>query len=149
MVSQTNRPEHELKHERTGPYRYYLEDHPFLAPLVTLVLGGLCLFAVGTNMLMSALVGPDPSRTALDQYYTAMGWTIAFVLGIMVLAFIFLMLVVVEEIIRRVRRRPATCPDCGITEVRRYLPFSHRRVPGTDWELVTCPRCGANWYARR
>lgn len=146
----SGQPASRRKQQRTAGYRYYLEDHPVLAPVVTLLLGGLCLYAtVFSNLLRNLLVGSDPDNPMVENFNKSTGWGIAFVFAIMVLAFIFLLINLVEMLVRRTRRKPAICPRCGLMEVRRYLRFVHDPVDGTDWENIICPQCGNIWYGRR
>jgi hypothetical protein len=134
--------------EKRAYYRYYLEDHPILGPVVILLLGGLCLYSTLFSTLLSDFLLPDDAtRATLDQYYTAMGWGVAFVIAAMFIAFIFLLINIVASSFRRVRqRRPAICPRCGTEEVRGKVQFEHRPVEDTSWELVTCSRCGQEWH---
>jgi len=132
---------------RSGYYRYYLEDHPILGPLVILLLGSLCLYSsIFSTLLRDLLLPEDADRATLDQFYTAMGWGVAFVIAAMLIALIFLLVNIVSASYRRVRRRPAFCPRCGLAEVRGMVEFAHRPVEDTGWELVTCSRCGQEWH---
>ncbi len=137
-----------IAYQRGGPYRYYLEDHPFLAPVVTLLLGGLCLFAAGSGMVKDALIGPEANRTQLGYYHMVVSWTVALVLGIMGVALVYLMLSVLSASMRRVRRRPVSCPVCGAKEMKGAQVFPRRHVPNTDWDTVRCPQCDNTWYIR-
>lgn len=141
------RPRGEVEARR---YRYYLEDHPVLGPVLTLVLGGACLYStIFSTVLRDLIVGKDAAQSTINGFYTGTGWMVAFVIGIMFLSFIFLLVHTVDVTVRRVRRRPTVCPSCGTTEVPRKLRFSREPVSGTDWDTITCPDCGASWYGRR
>lgn len=130
--------------------RYYLEDHPILVPVVTLLLGGLCVYAtIFSSLMQGSQVGSGPIDPATTNFKIVLGWGVAFVIGIMVLAFIFLLVNSVDALVRRVRYKQAICPRCGLAEVRRYLRFTHVPVEGTYWENITCPQCGNIWYGRR
>jgi len=143
-------PRKEKESDNNREYRYYLEDHPFLGPAVTLLLGGLCLYStVFSNLARDILIGSGADSMAVFNFNRATGWIIAFVVGIMFITFIFLMLNIGEVGIRKIRRRPIVCPSCGLTEVFRSTPFNHVPVKSTDWEVVTCPRCEHTWHGRR
>ncbi len=143
-------PRKEKESDNNREYRYYLEDHPFLGPGVTLLLGGLCLYStVLSNLARDILIGGGADSTAVFNFNRATGWIIAFVVGIMFITFIFLLLNIGEVGVRRVKRRPTVCPSCGLTEVFRSTPFNHVPVKSTDWEVVTCPRCEHTWHGRR
>ena len=138
------------RRKQKGGYRYYLEDHPVLVPVLTLLIGGFCVYGtIFTNLIRDLMLGPDPTRTLRDNYATFMSWGIAFIIGLMGLAVIFLVWHFLEEGLRRARRRPAVCPRCGTAEVPKTLVFAHERVEGTAWETITCPQCGHGWHARR
>lgn len=150
--SKAERPPRRVKREeaeRTGGYRYYLEDRPVLVPVVTLVLGALCLYTtVFSNLLRDIMLGGGASSEMLEGFNRALGWSVAFVVGIMALAAIFLMVHLVEAGYRRARRRPVVCPDCGLAESRE-MRFTHEPVKGTDWDNISCPKCLSTWHARR
>jgi hypothetical protein len=133
---------------RTGYYRYYLEDHPILGPVLILLLGGMCIYStIFSTLLREFLLPDDATQGTLDQFYTAMGWGVAFVIAAMFIAFVFLLINLVSASFRRVRRRrPVICPRCGLAEVRGQVQFEHRQVTDTGWELVTCSRCGQEWH---
>ena len=131
-------------------YRYYLEDHPFLGPVVTLLLGGLCLYStIFSNLARDILIGSGADSTMVFNFNRATGWIIAFVVGIMFLMLIFLLVNIGDVGIRKIRRRPTVCPSCGLTEVSRSTQFKHVPVKSTDWEVITCPRCEHTWHGRR
>ncbi len=143
-------PAPDQRDRSTSPYRYYLEDHPVLGPLLTLLLGAACLYAtIFSTLLRDMLVGANASRGLIDNFYLATGWIVAFVIGIMFLSFIFLLIHGVEAGVRRARRRPAVCANCGAAEVPRRVRFVHEPIDGTDWETVICSNCGHSWYGRR
>jgi hypothetical protein len=134
---------------RREGYRYYLEDHPILAPIVTLVLGAVCLYlSIFTNIMQGWMAGPDPTRSTLDNVNTVLAWGVAFVAALMVVALIFLVWQLLESSIRRARRRPIVCPRCGTVEVPETLRFTHQPVSGTSWETVICPKCNHEWHSR-
>jgi hypothetical protein len=134
---------------KSGGYRYYLEDHPVLGPIITLVLGSLCVYStIFTHLLADFMIGPDADRTMRDNFATLMSWGVAFVLGLMGISLIFLIWHVAEIGLRRARRRAAVCPRCGTAEIPKSLDFAHERVEGTAWETITCPKCGNTWHAR-
>lgn len=134
---------------RNEGYRYYLEDHPILGPLLTLVLGGLCLYgSVFTNTLQTFMAGPNADRSSLTNINTALSWGVAFVIGLMGLALVYLLWHLGETGLRRARRRPAVCSRCGTVEVPGTLVFAHQPVSGTSWETITCPQCGNEWHNR-
>jgi ribosomal protein S27AE len=140
----------EREYSSGGYSTYYLKDRPVLVPVLTLVIGGLCIYAtVFSNLLRDVMVGSGASRSVLDGFYTATSWGIAFVLGIMVIALVYLVVHFTDLGIRRLRRRPAVCPRCGTAEAPRTLPFAHEPIKDTDWENVTCPNCGTTWHGRR
>jgi|GEM_PF-3378625 len=135
--------------ERSGGYRYYLEDRPVLVPLVTLVLGALCLATtVFSNVLRDVMLGGGASPDMMEGFNRAIAWSVAFVVGIMVLATIFLLVHLADASYRRIRRRPTVCPRCGLAETRQ-VRFAHQPVKGTDWENITCPECATTWHGRR
>jgi hypothetical protein len=134
---------------RREGYRYYLEDHPSLAPIVTLALGGLCLYlSIFTNTMQGWMAGPNATRSNMDNVNTIIAWGVAFVLALMGIALIFLVWQLIGSGVRRVRRRPAVCPRCGTVEVPGTLLFAHQPVAGTSWETVVCPKCGHEWHSR-
>ena len=136
--------------DKNREYRYYLEDHPFLGPVVTLLLGGLCLYStIFSNVARDIFVGRESSEAMAFNFNRATGWIIAFVVGIMFLSFIFLLVNIGDVSIRRLKRRPSVCPSCGLAEMPRSLRFKHVPVKSTDWEVVTCPRCDHTWHGRR
>ncbi len=138
------------ENENSREYRYYLEDHPFLGPLVTLLLGGLCLYStIFSNIARDLLIGGGADQNLVFNFNRATGWIIAFVVGIMFITFIFLLLNIGDVSVRRIRRRPTSCPSCGLTEIPRSLQFKHVPVKSTDWEVVTCPQCEHTWHGRR
>jgi len=144
------RPDPVYMHERSHGYRYYLEDHPFLAPAITVILGGLCIYStIFSTLLRDVWVGSGADRPTLDNFYTATGWGVAFVFALTTLAGIFLVLNLVDLALKRVRYRPAICPECGLPEVKNALKFRRLRIEKTDLESLTCPRCGHTWYNRR
>ena len=134
--------------ERPAYYRYYLEDHPILGPVLILLLGGMCIYStIFSTLLQDLLLPDDANRGTLDQFYTAIGWGVAFVIAAMFIALVFLMINVVTASFRRVRRRrPVICPRCGLAEARGQVQFEHHPVEDTGWELVTCSRCGQEWH---
>ena len=143
-------PPRPRRRKQKGGYRYYLEDHPVLGPIVTLLIGSFCIYGtILSNLFRDFMLGPDPNRTLRDQYATVMAWGIAFVIGLMGLALIFLLWHLLEEGLRWARRRPAVCPRCGTAEVFKTRPFAHERVEGTRWETITCPQCRHSWHERR
>lgn len=143
-----SRRERDGEVERSG-YRYYLEDRPVLVPIVTLLLGALCLATtVFSNVLRDVVLGSGASPDMLEGFNRATGWSVAFVIGIMALATIFLLVHTVEAGYRRARRRPSVCPQCGLAETRQ-MRFAHQPVKGTDWENITCPQCARSWHGRR
>jgi hypothetical protein len=134
---------------RREGYRYYLEDHPVLGPVITLALGGLCLYlSIFTNIMQGWLAGPGATRSSLDNVNTVIAWGIAFVVAIMALSLMFLIWQLLESGIRRARRRPTVCPRCGTIEAPATLRFAHQPVSGTSWETVTCPKCGHEWHSK-
>jgi hypothetical protein len=146
-------PDVRRKTEQTigSGYRYYLEDHPILVPVITLLLGGLCLYStIFSNLAQRVFLGSradDP--TVVSGFNTGTSWMVAFAFGIMALAAIFLLIQLVDIGYRRVRRKPAVCKNCGMVEVFGRAPFKHESIHGTTWEVVTCPQCHTEWYARR
>jgi hypothetical protein len=143
-------PDPVYMHERSHGYRYYLEDHPFLVPIITIILGGLCIYStIFSTLLRDTLLGSGADRSTLDSFYTVTGWGVAFVFALTALATIFLVLQLVDLGFKRVRRRPAICPECGLPEVKNALQFTRRRIEDTDLESLICPRCGHTWYNRR
>ena len=150
LSKRPEQPKERRQEERVSYYRYYLEDHPFLGPVVVLLLGGLCLFmASGTTILRDATIGGEASRTALESFNTALAWGVAMTLSMMGLAFIFLLVNLVDVGVRKARRRAAVCPRCGLKEERGKMRFAREPVRGVDWESVTCPQCGNEWHERR
>jgi hypothetical protein len=134
---------------RREGYRYYLEDHPILGPVITLLLGGLCLYlSIFTNVLPTIMAGPNATRTSVENVNTVVAWGVAFVIALMGMALLFLVWQLLESGIRRARRRPAICPRCGTVEVPDTLPFTHQPVSSTSWETVTCPQCHHEWHSR-
>lgn len=134
---------------RTDGYRYYLEDHPFLGPGLTLLLGGLCIYAtIFSNGLRDLVLGRNADPTVANNFGMATGWMVAFVIGIMCITFIFLLINLGEVGVRRLRRKPLVCPACGVSEPKRGLRFKHERIKGTGWENATCSQCGNTWHAR-
>lgn len=134
---------------RKEGYRYYLEDHPVLGPIITLVLGGLCLYlSVFTSTLQGWMAGPNADRSALANANTAVSWGLAFVIALMAMALMFLIWQVLESSIRRARRRPSVCPRCGTVEAPDGRRFAHQPVQGMSWETVTCPKCQHEWHSR-
>src|SRR4051812_43798887 len=126
-------------------YQYYLEDHPILGPLVILALGGLCVYStLVTHILRDLVLGSHPLSSDVVRWNGGSDWFAAFVVALMFIALIFLLINSVELLLRRVRRRPAVCARCGLTE-RRGAAFRHAVVEGTIWQEVTCPGCGAAW----
>jgi len=143
-------PRKDEESDNNREYRYYLEDHPFLGPVVTLLLGGLCLYStIFSNIARDLLLGGGVDSTLVFNFNRATGWIIAFIVGIMFISFIFLLINIAEASARKIRRRPTVCPSCGITEVPRSLQFNHVPVKSTDWEVITCPRCEHTWHAKR
>ena len=83
---------------RREGYRYYLEDHPVLGPVITLALGGLCLYlSIFTNIMQGWLAGPGATRSSLDNVNTVIAWGIAFVVAIMALSLMFLIWQLLES----------------------------------------------------
>src|SRR5438874_12460512 len=101
-------PDVRRKGERTlgAGYRYYLEDHPILVPVITLLLGGLCLYStIFSNIAQKIFLGSkadDP--TVVNGFNTGTSWMVAFTFGIMALAAIFLVIMLVDMGFRRTRR---------------------------------------------
>jgi hypothetical protein len=118
--------------------------------VMTLLLGGLCLYStLFSTLLRDLLLGRDFDRTMSQNFNTVIAWGIAFTVAIMILSVIFLALYGIEGAYRRVHRRPAICERCGLMEVRKILRFAHEPVKDTDWEIVTCPKCGHEWHVKR
>ena len=110
---------------RREGYRYYLEDHPVLGPIVTLALGGLCLYlSIFTNTVQGWMAGPGASRSSLDNANTVIAWGIAFVVAIMALSLMFLVWQVLKSSIRRVRRQPRRLPPLRHRRGSRHAPAS-------------------------
>lgn len=128
--------------------RQYMEDHPILIPVLTLGLGGLCLYAtLFTTTFRDLQLGSDPLAGNTGAYNGMIGYVDAFVIGLMFLSLIFLGIHGVERAVHRLRRRPRVCPQCAAAEVGRAR-FPAAPVVGTAWAEVTCPACGHHWYGR-
>ena len=55
--------------KRTGGYRYHLEDHPFLGPAMTLLIGGICLYiTVFSNTMRDVLINAGADRSIRDHH---------------------------------------------------------------------------------
>jgi hypothetical protein len=137
------------RRKRASSYDYYLQDHPFLGPLVTLLLGSLCIYSTVFSNLLRDLLIPRGDRTTLDNFYTFMGWGVAFVFAIMIITIIFLGLNIVDAVLQRARRKPIVCAGCGLTEIPRSIEFAREPVEDTDdLDKITCPHCGHFWFMR-
>jgi hypothetical protein len=137
------------RRRKRGTYSYYLQDYPVLIPVVTLVLGGICVYSTIFSNLLRDLVMSGATRSAYDNFYTVTGWGVAFVLAIMFISFLFLVLHGIDVVMHRVRRKPVACEKCGAVEHPRDLPFTREAVDDTtDVDRVTCPRCLHQWFAR-
>ena len=138
------------RRKRTGGYRYLLEDHPFLGPIVTLLLGGICLYSTIFSHLFEDLFLPAGSdATSRGNFGLGTSWGVAFAIAIMFLALVFLIWTTIETAIRRRHlRQPVTCPRCGRLEGSGALRFAHAVVEGTGWEEITCPQCRHAWHRR-
>src|SRR4051794_22387512 len=109
---------------RQGNNAYYLQDHPVLVPVLTLLLGGLCVWAaILSHTLRDLLIGPHADRASADNFATANGWIVAFVIALMFLALVYLLWYGLETAVRAARRRPLVCPRCGAAEVPRTVRF--------------------------
>ncbi len=128
--------------------RQYMEDHPILIPVVTLLVGGLCLYAtLFTTAFRDLQLGSNPLAGNVGAYNGMIGYIDAFVIGLMFLSLIFLGIHGVERGLHRLRRRARVCPRCAAAEVGRAR-FSAVTIAGTGWDEVTCPACGHQWHAK-
>jgi hypothetical protein len=143
------RPRPQKANRPIGGYQYYLQDYPVLIPVLSLIIGGICLYlSLFSKTLQNLLLGSNPLRRQLVDYNTVMAWIIAFTIGGMFISFIFLSIHGTTQAARRLRRRPAVCPRCQAAEAGAPTPFKHAPVEGTEWEEITCPQCSHSWFGR-
>lgn len=128
--------------------RQYLEDHPILVPVLTILIGSLCLsLTLFSHLLRDWMLGPQPLRTDVKAFDDFMAYMIAFAIGTMFLSLIFLGVHGVDRAFRRLTRRQRVCPRCRTAEVGP-VRFPSTTIAGTDWDSVRCPNCAHEWYAR-
>ena len=128
--------------------RQYMEDHPILIPVLTLLFGGLCLYAtLFTTAFRDFQLGTSPLAGNVGAYNGMIGYIDAFVIALMFLSLIFLAIHGIERAVHRLRRRPRICPRCATTEVGATR-FPAAPISDTAWAEVTCPACGHHWYGK-
>jgi hypothetical protein len=140
-------PARRRPHERVMQ-RQYLEDHPILIPVLTVLIGGLCLYlTLFSHLLRDWMLGPAPLRTDIKVFDDFMGYMIAFAIGTMFLSLVFLGVHGVDRAFHRLTRPQRICPRCRTAEEGKvHFPFT--TVAGTGWDSVRCPNCGHEWYAK-
>lgn len=126
----------------------YLEDHPILIPIVTLVLGGFCLYlSVFTHTLRDMMFDPHTSSETLNLVDNSLAWIAAPVAALMLISIIFLGMHGLGRGFYRFVRKRHICPRCRAVEDRKTL-FPHTTVSGTGWYSVHCPKCAHEWYVK-
>src|SRR5437762_718994 len=80
---------------------------------VIVLLGGLCLYSIiFSHLLQDITLGPNPSADQIAVFNKGVGRIPICVLPVTLLAFIALLLYVIEAILHRAPRR-MVCPRCG------------------------------------
>jgi hypothetical protein len=120
-----------------------------LVPVLTLVLGGLCIYSTIFSNVMRDLLVRGADRTSYDNFYTITGWGVAFVIAIMFLSLLFLVLHGIDTFLTYRRRKPFVCERCGAVDRPGNLPFKREPIDDTtDVDKITCPLCGHYWFTR-
>jgi hypothetical protein len=128
--------------------REYLGDHPILVPVLSILLGGACLYTtLFSHLLRDWMLGPAPLRPDVKAFDDFMSYMIAFAFAAIFFSAIFLAVYGVEHAFRRIGRKPRACPRCRTAEEGRSR-FAFTTVEGTGWDSVRCPNCGHEWYAK-
>lgn len=130
--------------------RFYIKDPRVIALLVIVLLGGLYLYAAFISHLLRDLVlGPDPSADQLYLFNVAIGRSLICVFPMTLLGLIALLLYAIEAVFGLRKRKPLSCPRCGMVEASSAMHFTQEPIEGTGWKSVKCPQCGHSWHEKR
>jgi uncharacterized C2H2 Zn-finger protein len=129
--------------------RIYFRDGriPIIAGVA--VVGCLCIFGYFSHILQSVLLGPNPSHEQSQWFNLAAVWIMAVVLALTFASLLVLLVYSIQVTAIWIRRKPLSCPRCNMVDSSGVMRIAQQPVEGTDWKLLTCPRCAHEWHMRR
>ena len=130
--------------------RIYFRDPKVPIFAVIALLG--CVFLIGffSGLLQFLMLGPNPSYEQIYAYNRAVGGGLLFIPPLTVVALLFLLIYGIDAAIRRGKRKPLSCPRCGMVDgSSNTVRLVQEVVEGTDWKTIKCPQCGHDWHERR
>jgi ribosomal protein S27AE len=138
------------KPRRTWRHRFYIKDAGAIALSLIVLLGGLYIYAAFfSHLLQNLVLGPDPSEDQLYFFNVAVGRSLICVFPVTVIALIALLLYAIEAVFGLRKRKPLSCPRCGMVDGSSTMRFVQEPIVGTEWKNVRCPQCGYDWHVRR
>ena len=123
--------------------------YTLLFAALLLGLSSFCLYtAVFSPLLHDLFLSGRPTAPQLARYNYALGWSIGFVVLILVFSALTVILTSSEMALRRIRQTPLICPHCTTLDGGAMGRFRRSPVKGTDWTEVQCSACRHTWYVQ-
>ena len=123
--------------------------YTLLLAALLLGLSSFCLYAaVFSPLLHNLFLSGQPTVPQLVRYNYALGWSIGFIVLILVFSALTVILTSSEMALRRLRQTPLICPHCATLDGGATGLFRRSPVTGTGWIEIACCACRHTWYVQ-
>jgi hypothetical protein len=129
--------------------RFYFRDPKMPIFAVVAIIGCLYLYGYFSHFLLDFLLGPNPTEEQIYSTNRLLGWGLIFVPAVTFVSLLIVLAYGIQALFRWISRKPLTCPRCGMIDSSGAMRFAQEPVEGSDWKLVTCPRCRNEWHVPR
>lgn len=138
------------KPRKSWRHRIYFRDLKVPIFAIIALFGCVYLVCYFSGVLQLLIVGPNPSTEELYAFNLGFSRGLIFIPAITFVALLFLLVYGIDATIKLARRKPLSCPRCGMTDKSsNTLRLVQEPVEGTDWKTIKCPQCAHVWHARR